>query len=63
MSDLNLYYYQARVRSVYDGDTIRTDVDPGMNMLLTNEPLRLHRINSPELRGDEREQGLISGDY
>ncbi|MCW9025271.1 MAG: thermonuclease family protein [Gammaproteobacteria bacterium] len=63
MTDFNLYYYQAKVRSVYDGDTIRADLDLGMNMLLTNEPLRLHRINCPELRGDEREQGLISRDY
>ena len=63
MSELNLYFYRAKVRSVYDGDTIRADIDLGMNMVLTNEPLRLHRINTPELRGDERANGIISRDH
>ena len=27
------------------------------------EPLRLARINTPEVRGDEREDGLISRDW
>ncbi len=58
-----LYFYKARVVSVYDGDTCRMDIDLGMNIWIRNEPIRLYRINAPELRGDERPQGLASRDY
>lgn len=30
---------------------------------MRGEKLRLHRINAPEVRGAEREQGLISRDW
>lgn len=58
----DLYHYRATIKSVYDADTIRVDWDLGAGILLKNEPLRLYGINAPEMRGDEREQGLISRD-
>lgn len=58
----HLYHYRARVISVYDGDTIRCDVDLGMRTWLLNKSVRLWGIDTPELRGDEREYGLVARD-
>ncbi|HES59178.1 MAG: thermonuclease family protein [Calditrichaceae bacterium] len=58
-----LYYYKASVQSVYDGDTITVDIDLGLSTWIKGENIRLHRINTPELRGGEREEGLKSRDY
>lgn len=57
------YRYKAVVRSVYDGDTIRVDIDLGFNTWIRNTSLRLYGINTPEIRGDERDAGLISKAY
>lgn len=57
-----MYTYQAKVRSVYDGDTFRADVDLGFNVWLNDIPFRLSRINAPELiKADPR--GRVARDY
>lgn len=61
--ETHLYHYRARVVSVYDGDTLRADIDLGMYIWVRNEKIRLARINAPELRGDERPAGLASRDF
>ena len=61
--DLQLYIYKARVISVYDGDTCTVDIDLGLHAWIHGEKIRLARINAPELRGAEREQGMLSRDY
>ena len=58
----NLYAYKATVLDVYDGDTIRLKIDLGFGIVLENESVRLFGINTPELRGEEREDGLVSRD-
>ncbi len=58
-----IYYYHAKVVDVYDGDTVRTDIDLGLSVWVNNEKLRLARINAPELRGEEREAGLAARDF
>lgn len=58
-----LYYYRAKVVSVYDGDTIHVDIDLGLNTWIRNEKIRLARIDAPELRGPERPQGLAARDF
>ena len=58
-----MYTYKAFVVSVYDGDTIRVDWDLGAGIMLQNEPLRLSGIDTPEVRGKERPEGLISKDF
>jgi micrococcal nuclease len=58
-----MYKYNAIVRSVYDGDTIRVDIDLGCSVWLRNEPLRLYGINAPEVRGKNREAGFAARDY
>lgn len=58
-----LYHYRGIITSVYDGDTVRVDIDLGLNTWLRDQTLRLYGINAPELRGAEREAGMASRDY
>ena len=58
-----LYFYAANVTSVYDGDTITVDVDLGLGMWRHGQTIRFWKVNTPELRGPEREQGLIARDF
>ncbi len=57
-----LYAYAAHITAVYDGDTVTADVDLGFKVWRKDEKLRLHRIDAPEMRGDEREAGIVSRD-
>lgn len=61
--DLQLYVYKARVTSVYDGDTCTVDIDLGLSTWIHGEKIRLHRINAPEIRGEERDRGLKSAEF
>jgi micrococcal nuclease len=61
--DLQLYVYKAHVVSVYDGDTCTVDIDLGLKTWVHSEKIRLHRIDAPEIRGAERDQGLKSTEY
>lgn len=54
------YIYKAFVTDVYDGDSITVDVDLGFHTQIKNMKLRLLGIDTPEIRGEEREMGLIS---
>ncbi len=58
-----LFLYRAKIVSVYDGDTCRADIDLGLHTWIHNESLRLIRINAPERRGAEKEQGIESGNF
>ena len=58
-----LYWYKAYVTGVYDGDSITIDIDLGFGIIMKKQKIRLAEIDTPELRGDEREQGLISRDW
>jgi micrococcal nuclease len=57
------YSYRAVITKVYDGDTVTADIDLGFHIWMKAEKIRLFRINTPEVRGPEREQGLISRDW
>jgi micrococcal nuclease len=71
MEDLTdkLYVYKiSKVVKVYDGDTIYVDIDLGFGVMLTGwkgkgEKLRLYGIDTPELRGEEKEEGIIVRDF
>jgi micrococcal nuclease len=54
--------YYADVEYVYDGDTVTCDVKVGLNIVKDDEKVRLYGIDAPELRGEERPQGLVSRD-
>jgi micrococcal nuclease len=54
----SLYIYKAYVTDVYDGDTITCIIDCGFNIGMQKTKIRLYGINTPELRGEDREIGL-----
>lgn len=58
-----LYFYNGTVTSIYDGDTIRADVDLGFNVVISDMKLRLDGIDTPEIRGEERPLGLIAKEF
>lgn len=58
-----LYHYKAFVLDVYDGDTIRVEIDMGFGLKWRGSdnkgvPIRLYGLDTPELRGEEREDGI-----
>tara|TARA_R110002060_G_scaffold49061_2_gene60052 strand:- start:759 stop:1082 length:324 start_codon:yes stop_codon:yes gene_type:complete len=57
-----LYEYKAQVISVYDGDSITVDIDLGFGIFMKGQKIRLLGIDTPEIRGDERPEGLIARD-
>ena len=56
------YKYKAHVTKVYDGDTITVSIDCGFGIELQKQKIRLYGINTPEVRGEERELGIVSRD-
>lgn len=63
--DEGLYLYAADIKSAYafDGDTITIDIDLGLNIWLRKQKLRLVGIDTPELKGESRLEGLAARDY
>lgn len=55
-----MYEYRCFVKHVYDGDTITVDIDLGFNIIMSGQKIRLLNINTPEIRGKSRPQGLLS---
>lgn len=60
--DGQLFNYRAFVTGVYDGDSITIDIDLGFNNWMKNQKVRLFGINTPEIRGEERPDGLVARD-
>lgn len=52
--------YEITVESVYDADTLTVDIPVGFGVILNDQKIRLHRIDAWEVRGDEREKGLLA---
>tara|TARA_E500000305_G_C3945424_1_gene199584 strand:- start:456 stop:794 length:339 start_codon:yes stop_codon:yes gene_type:complete len=52
-----MYEYTATVIKVYDGDTITVNIDLGFGITLNKQTLRLYGINTPEVRGESKEEG------
>ena len=57
-----MYEYKAKVVSVYDGDTLRADIDLGFGVWLKNQSIRWLKIDTPEIRGEERPRGIEARD-
>ena len=57
------YVYNAKVVSVYDGDTITVDIDLGFKVMVKKESIRLWGINTPEVRGDSKVEWKKVRDY
>lgn len=58
-----LFQYRALITAVYDGDTCTADIDLGLGIWVRGEKLRLHRINTPELRGADEAKGKAARDH
>lgn len=58
-----LYFYRAYVVKVIDGDTVKLDIDLGFRTWLREQNVRLIGVDTPEIRGEEREDGLIVKKY
>jgi len=56
------YKYKAHLLRVIDGDTFDVTIDLGFR-ITTYQRLRLVGVNTPEIRGVERPEGLRIKDY
>lgn len=45
---------------VIDGDTVVLDIDLGFDTWLRNQTIRLYGLNTPEITGEEKPEGLKS---
>jgi micrococcal nuclease len=56
------YVYKARIDRVIDGDTFDVTVDLGFQ-ITTYQRLRLADVDTPEMKGPEREEGSRVKEY
>ena len=61
--DSSFYKYRAIITDVYDGDTCTADIDLGFGIWMRKQKLRLFGIDTPELRGEEKERGIEVRDF
>lgn len=54
----NLFHYRGVIESIYDGDTFTVSIDLGFKVWMRNQKIRLFGVNTPEIRGVERPDGL-----
>tara|TARA_R110002020_G_scaffold317058_1_gene532732 strand:- start:79 stop:423 length:345 start_codon:yes stop_codon:yes gene_type:complete len=57
-----MYEYKAKIIDVYDGDTFTFEVDLGFSITV-KEKIRLAGINTPEVRGKTKPEGIMVRDY
>ncbi len=55
---LQPFVYRCRIVGWYDGDSPTIDIDLGFNHWMLDQKVRLYGVDTPELRGQEREKGL-----
>lgn len=60
---MSLYRYRAVIVNVYDGDSITVDIDCGLRLWKKDAKLRLYGIDTPEVRGAERPEGVKVRDF
>ena len=60
--EMDTHVYRSYITSISDGDTFTVDVDVGFGITIKKQKLRLYGINTPEVRGDSREEGKRSRD-
>lgn len=54
--------FKARITDIYDGDTMTATIELGLGLGVSNQKLRLDCIDTPEVRGAERADGLAVRD-
>jgi micrococcal nuclease len=58
-----LYFYRARVVSIWDGDSLTASISLGFNFQFEKLKIRLYGIDTPELRGDTLEEARLARDF
>ena len=56
-------YYRVKVERVVDGDTLVVSFYLGLGVWLNDQKIRLRGINTPETRGEGKEEGLRVKNY
>jgi micrococcal nuclease len=59
----NLFHYNATITEVYNGNTCIVDIDLGFLIWVKGEKVHLNRIHAPEIRGNERKEGIASKNF
>lgn len=54
---MDTYVYNSYITDIYDGDTITATIDCGFGVKLEKQKIRLYGIDTPEVRGSEKEEG------
>ena len=57
---MRYYVYPATVTRIIDGDSIEVKLDMGHHMHKEEADIRLLGINTPEVRGEEKELGKVA---
>ena len=58
-----MYEYKAKIISVYDGDgAFDALIDLGMKITI-ERPIRLNGVDTPEIRGEQHDAGIVVRDY
>jgi micrococcal nuclease len=60
--DNDYCFRKVDVVRIYDGDTVFVNINMGLNLTMNNISIRLFGLNTPEVRGVERPDGLQSKD-
>ena len=59
---LEPFVYRGIMLYWYDGDSPTIDIDLGFDIWMRNQKVRLYGVDTPELRGEEREDGIYVRD-
>lgn len=62
LSAAETHVYPVEKYRVIDGDTVEVTLNLGFNLTITSN-VRLYGINTPEVRGEEKEEGLAVKAY
>ena len=57
------FLYPAEIERVIDGDTIIADLSLGLGVILNDQYIRLYGIDAWEVKGEEKEKGLLAKEY
>lgn len=57
------YWYGAEIHSIYDGDSLRLNIDMGFETWRNRQSFRLAHIDAWEIRGEERPMGLKAKEF
>lgn len=60
LTEFTFPFYLTRV---IDADTLVGDIDLGFKITLFDQRIRLYGVDAPEIRGPEKEEGLIAKNF